>query len=165
MSTNRFGFFIACLLLAAVIVGVDQYTKIVAYDVLLGRKPVVILPFFQFGLALNEGAAFGFLSSAGGWQRNFFVGLAAVFSVVLLFWIWREHQRNTWLTIGLALVLGGAIGNMIDRILAGFVIDFLVFHYETWYFPAFNIADVTITIGAIMLILDTFFSFEKPYPQ
>lgn len=165
MSTYRFGFFITCLLLAAIIVGLDQYTKTVAYNILLGQRPVVILPVFQFGLALNEGAAFGFLSSAGGWQRTFFIALAGVFSVVLLFWIWREHQRNTWLSIGLALVLGGAIGNMIDRIIQGFVIDFLVLHYETWYFPAFNIADVAITIGAIMLILDTFFSFEKPYPQ
>lgn len=157
MSSNRVGFYITCLVLAAAIVTLDQYTKQIAYDVLFGRSGIVILPVFRLDLVFNEGAAFGFLADAGGWQRVFFISLAGIFSLVLIVWIWREHSRNIWLSIGLSMVLGGAIGNLIDRVVAGYVIDFLVFHYERWFFPAFNVADIAITVGAIMLIIDTLF--------
>jgi len=157
LSSNRIGFYLFCLVLAAAIVVLDQYTKQIAYDALFGRNGIVIFSFFRLDLVFNEGAAFGFLGDAGGWQRILFITLAAVFSLVLLVWIWREHSRNIWLRIGLSMVLGGAIGNLIDRVVAGYVIDFLVFHYDSWYFPAFNIADIGITGGAIMLIIDTLF--------
>ncbi|MBX2870287.1 MAG: signal peptidase II [Acidiferrobacterales bacterium] len=157
MSTNRTGFYIFCLFIAALIVVLDQYTKHIAYDALFGRSGIVILPIFRLDLVFNEGAAFGFLGDAGGWQRILFIAIAAIFSIVLLVWIWKEHRKNAWLSVGLAFVLGGAIGNLIDRVAAGYVIDFLVVHYEQWYFPAFNIADIAITVGAIMLIIDTLF--------
>jgi len=143
------------LLFAAVLVVIDQVTKQMAYQHLGGQPSIEILPVFQLGLVLNKGAAFGFLHDAGGWQHYLFVGLAAIFSLVLLVWIWREQERNVWLAIGLGFVLGGAIGNMIDRVSAGYVIDFLIFHYRDWYFPAFNVADIAITVGAMMLILDS----------
>lgn len=143
------------LFLALVVLVMDQYTKMVAYEGLLGQPAVEILPFFSLVLVFNEGAAFGFLSDAGGWQYYLFVGLALVFSLVLLVWIWRECRHHAWLSTALSLVLGGAIGNLLDRVNHGYVVDFLLLHYGGWTFPAFNIADVAITIGAIMLILDT----------
>ena len=145
------------LLLAAGIVVIDQLTKQIAYHSLGGNPSIVVLPVLEFALVLNQGAAFGFLSDAGGWQRIFFIALALIFSVVLLVWIWREMQRNRTLTIGLSLVLGGAIGNLIDRSMLGYVIDFIVLHYKDWYFPAFNVADMAITFGAIILIADSIF--------
>ncbi len=143
------------LTFALLILAADQYTKVLAYGNLLGQPAVEILPVFSLVLVFNEGAAFGFLSDAGGWQHYLFIGLALVFSLVLVVWIWRECERNRWLAVALSLVLGGAIGNLLDRLNNGYVIDFLLLHYGGWTFPAFNIADVAITVGAIMLIIDS----------
>ena len=150
----RYAFFIGAALL---ILALDQYTKVLAYDNLLGQPAVEILPVFSLVLVFNEGAAFGFLHDAGGWQHYLFVGLASVFSLVLIVWIWRECKRNGWLALALSLVLGGAIGNLLDRVNHGYVVDFILLHYSGWTFPAFNIADMAITIGAIMLIIDSLF--------
>lgn len=145
------------LVLAAALVVVDQYTKQIAYQTLLGGPEIIVLPVFKFSLVFNEGAAFGLLGQAGGWQRYLFIALAVGFSLLLLVWIWREQWRNLFLASGLALVLGGALGNLIDRVNTGAVIDFIVLHYQGWYFPAFNVADIAITLGAIVLIFDTLF--------
>ncbi|MEJ2176384.1 MAG: signal peptidase II [Gammaproteobacteria bacterium] len=156
MHRNSLGY-AGYLIVSLVIVVSDQITKQIAYQNLGGGPPIEILPVFKFALVLNQGAAFGILNDAGGWQRLFFIALALVFSLVLLVWIWREIGRSRILSFGLALVLGGAIGNLIDRINAGYVIDFIVLHYQDWYFPAFNIADMAITFGAIILIVDSLF--------
>lgn len=140
---------------ALLILVLDQVTKGLAHDRLLGGLVVDILPVFSLVLVFNKGAAFGFLNDAGGWQNHLFVGLALVFSLVLLVWIRREQERNRWLAIGLSLLLGGAIGNLFDRIMNGYVVDFLLFHYGDWMFPAFNVADVAITMGAVMMIMDS----------
>ena len=160
MRRSVFGY-VGFLLLAAGVVVIDQITKQMAYQALGGSPPIEILPVLKFALVLNQGAAFGFLNDAGGWQRIFFIALALIFSLVLLVWIWREMERNRGLTIGLSLVLGGAVGNLIDRTMLGYVIDFIVLHYQEWYFPAFNIADMAITFGAIILIADSIFLSHK----
>lgn len=149
------------LLLAVIVVIVDQFTKQLAYQNLGGNPAMDILPVFKLVLVLNQGAAFGFLNDAGGWQHYLFISLAVVFSAVLLVWIWRELGRNRWLTFGLSLVLGGALGNLIDRVNAGYVIDFILLHYKDWYFPAFNVADIAITCGAIILIADSLLLSNK----
>jgi signal peptidase II len=155
MKTKSKARYVLLLTLALVIVIVDQITKQLAYEHLGGQSALEVVPVFSLVLVFNEGAAFGFLNDAGGWQHWLFITLAIVFSMVLLVWIWREQGRNGFLAIGLALILGGAIGNVIDRINAGHVIDFLLLHYKDWYFPAFNIADISITFGAIVLIVDS----------
>ena len=160
MHRNLFGY-AGYLLLAAMVVVIDQITKQMAYQSLGGNPSVDVLPVLKFALVLNQGAAFGFLNDAGGWQRFFFIALALLFSIVLLVWIWREMERNRGLTIGLSLVLGGAVGNLIDRSMLGYVIDFIVLHFKGWYFPAFNIADMAITFGAIILIVDSIFLSNK----
>jgi signal peptidase II len=103
----------------------------------------------------NTGAAFSLLAQAGGWQRWFFVGLAGTISVAIIWWLYKLPARgNPWLSIGLAMILGGAVGNGIDRLAQGHVVDFLHFHWQRWYYPAFNVADIAITSGAIMLVID-----------
>jgi signal peptidase II len=103
----------------------------------------------------NEGAAFSLLAQAGGWQRWFFVSLASVIGVAIVWWLYTLPARgHPWLSIGLALILGGAVGNAYDRLMHGHVVDFLHFHWNLAYFPAFNVADIAITTGAIMLIID-----------
>ena len=138
------------------IIVLDQITKSIAYQKLLGVEPVEVFPMLQWALVFNRGAAFGFLNNAGGIQHYFFSGLAIVVSVVILIWLWRICMKNIVLAWGLVLVLAGAIGNLIDRIRYQYVIDFINFHYNDWYFPAFNIADISITMGAFLLILDAF---------
>ena len=142
--------------LAMVLVGLDQWTKQIAYQNLLGQPPIDVLPILQWALVFNSGAAFGFLNQAGGIQHYFLVGLAMVVSMVLLVWLWRSFTHNRLLSLGLVMVLAGAIGNLIDRVVYRYVIDFIYFHYQDWYFPAFNIADSAITLGAICLIADSF---------
>ena len=151
--------FTGYLFVAGVVVILDQFSKQVAYATLPGQPAVEILPFFHLVLVFNRGAAFGMLAEAGGWQHYFFTTLAMAVSIALVIWLWRTHQhtprRNALLSWGLALVLGGALGNLIDRLSHQFVIDFILLHYGNWQFPAFNIADSAITLGALALILDS----------
>lgn len=147
------------LWLSAFTVVLDQLTKTIAEAELLLHRAVAIFPGFNFTLMYNKGAAFSFLSEAGGWQRIFFVVLSTVISIFLLFWlrqITRDEQQknNQLLQVAIAFILGGAIGNLIDRAMTGEVVDFIQIYYSTYYFPAFNIADSAITLGAGLLILD-----------
>lgn len=147
--------------LAALVIIIDQITKYAASSMLLMHEPVAILPFFNFTLMHNPGAAFSFLADQGGWQRWFFAVLALVVSVVLAVWLRRLQAHEKWLALALSLVLGGAVGNLIDRIYHGYVVDFIDVYYNAWHWPAFNIADSAITVGAVMLVIDTFRGKEK----
>lgn len=145
---------IGWLILSILIIGLDQWTKGLANTQLEYGIPVAILPVFDLTLRYNPGAAFSFLSDAGGWQRWFFTAIAAVVSVVLVVWLSRLRNDQKLLACGLALILGGAVGNLWDRLALGYVIDFISVHYQQKYFPAFNIADSAITVGAGLMILD-----------
>ncbi len=149
----RYIFFITATL---VIIAIDQVTKQMAYQHLFDKPPVDVLPVLQWALVFNRGAAFGFLSDAGGIQHYLFSGLAMLISVILLVWIWRVCTENVLLAVALMLLLSGAVGNLIDRLTYQFVIDFINLHYGGWYFPAFNVADMAITFGACALIADSF---------
>lgn len=146
--------------LAAVIVILDQVSKQWISATLNYGEPVVFTSFFNFTLLHNPGAAFSFLSEAGGWQRWFFTVVAVVISVILVVWISRIAHRR-YEALALALILGGALGNVYDRVLLGYVVDFVVVHYQNYYWPAFNIADAAITVGAGVLIFDMLFSKDK----
>ncbi len=150
-------------LLAVIVIAADLITKAMAESLLSYGRPWVITPFFNFTLSYNPGAAFSFLAGQGGWQRWFFSIIATVVSVVLIGWIARiTPDRDKRLeALALTLILGGALGNLHDRILYGQVVDFIVFHYQHYYFPAFNIADSAICVGAGLLILDTFTGNSK----
>ena len=141
------------LILAVIIILADQFTKtlILGYYKLGDSTPVT--SFFNIVRVHNSGAAFSFLAGAGGWQRWFFTGIGAIATIFIL-WMLRSHHAQKLFAFALACILGGAIGNVIDRLLHGYVVDFLDFYYGAWHFPAFNIADSAITIGAISLILD-----------
>jgi signal peptidase II len=151
----------------------DQITKQIALDKLVFEgNSVNVLPVFSWTLAYNPGAAFSFLSDAGGWQRYFFTGLASVMSVFFVVWLLRMPKTLKVLPASIALILGGAVGNLIDRLTTqlvnyrgeqvhGVVIDFLHVHYQTWNFPVFNLADCAITLGTILLLIDTFFLEKK----
>ena len=141
------------LIVAAVVVALDQLTKAIAAAYLI-RGSVEIAPFFRLTLVHNSGAAFGFLNDAGGWQNMFFVGVAVLACGVIVFMIRRLSARDVWLGVALSLVLGGAVGNLIDRLLYGYVIDFVDIYYRSWHWPAFNVADSAISIGAVILVLD-----------
>ena len=117
-----------------------------------------MFPCFNWTLLYNQGAAFSFLSDAGGWQRWFFIILSSAISVFIFFWIKKTDSNNKILLAALSLILGGALGNLIDRSLYGYVIDFIQVYYDVYYWPAFNIADSAITLGAGLLILDMFTS-------
>lgn len=149
------------LWLSTLVVILDQITKQMAEQLLTLHKALAVLPSFNLTLMYNEGAAFSFLSQAGGWQRWFFIALSSVISIALVIWLQQlqktpvEQDKNI-LSAGIALILGGAIGNLIDRILFGHVIDFIQVYYADFYWPAFNIADSAISIGAGLLILDMF---------
>ena len=144
-------------ILAAVVIGLDQYTKALASAELQYRVPVEITAWFDLMLAHNTGAAFSFLASAGGWQRWFLAGVALVVSVVVGVWLTRLKRSEQLLGIALGLVLGGGLGNLIDRVSLGYVVDFISWHYNDWYWPAFNIADSAICVGAVLLVWDSFF--------
>lgn len=145
------------LLLAGLSIVLDQYTKYVASSHLTYAEPVPVLPFLNWTLLHNYGAAFSFLSDAGGWQRYFFSILAALVSIAFTVWLVRMPRKLKLLPLAIALILGGALGNLIDRVSLGYVVDFIHFYYQNYHFPAFNIADSSITLGTILLIIDTFF--------
>jgi signal peptidase II len=143
------------LWLTSLIVILDQITKSWISQTLTLYESVAIFSFFNFTLVHNTGAAFSFLAEAGGWQRWLLTGLALIVSVIIVVWLSRlKTVEHRWLAIALALVLGGAIGNLIDRIIYGYVIDFLDLYYKMWHWPAFNVADSAISIGAVMLLMD-----------
>lgn len=142
------------LWLSVVVIVLDQFTKALATDHLLMHDPVPVLPLFNLTLMHNTGAAFSFLSQAGGWQRWFFVAIAIIVSGALTAWLRQLQRHQAWLAMALALVLGGALGNVWDRIMLGYVVDFIDLYYGDWHWPAFNIADSAITIGAVMLLID-----------
>jgi signal peptidase II len=145
------------LWLTLVVIVLDQWTKYLVVMHFEEFESVTVWPLLDFMRLHNEGAAFSFLSEASGWQRWVFTALGIGVSIAILAWLRRLPSRGQHvLAAGLALVVGGALGNVIDRVLRGHVVDFIRVHYETWYFPAFNVADSAITVGAALLILDQF---------
>ncbi|VAW76304.1 Lipoprotein signal peptidase [hydrothermal vent metagenome] len=144
--------------LALLIVVLDQITKFLADNLLTYGEPVAILPFFNLTLLYNPGAAFSFLSDASGWQRWFFVVISTAATVFLILWLRRLKSGHLLLAIALSLVLGGAVGNLIDRLWLGHVVDFIQLYYRGYYWPAFNIADSAISVGAALLIWDSLFT-------
>jgi signal peptidase II len=146
----------AWLWLSLFVIVFDQATKFLVTRFLELYERVEVLPVLDFTLLHNTGAAFSILADASGWQRSFFVVLGIVVSLALIVWLWRLPRGEKFLPLALALIVGGAIGNVIDRIAHGYVIDFIHAHWGGAYFPAFNIADSAITIGAALMILDAF---------
>lgn len=143
------------LWLTVTIIVVDQFSKQLAVNVLELHEAVPLLPSLNLMLAYNTGAAFSFLSSASGWQRWFFVCLAVAVSVALMFWLRRLTTGHQLQACALALILGGALGNVWDRLTYGYVIDFIDVYYKNWHWPVFNVADSAISVGAVLLIIDT----------
>ena len=146
------------LWLSGLVLVLDQASKWIMTSWLSLYETVAVMPFFNLTMAHNTGAAFSFLAQAGGWQRWFFAAVAAVVSVVLLVWLKRLTATAKLEAVSISLILGGAIGNLVDRISLGYVVDFLDFYnyYGSYHFPAFNIADSAICIGAVLLIIDSF---------
>lgn len=150
------------LWLSLLVIALDQLTKQWILNTLQLYERIDILPILDITHLRNEGAAFSLLAQASGWQRWFFISIAIGVSVAILVWLRRLPARGqTLLAIGLCLVLGGALGNVIDRVLYGSVVDFVYFNYERWYFPAFNVADSAITLGAGLLILDSVLEMRR----
>lgn len=141
--------------LALALVLLDQYTKGLASTHLEYGRPQEVFSWFSLTLAHNTGAAFSFLDGAGGWQRYFFTTVATVVSGVLVVWLFVMRRGQRLLALALALILSGAVGNLWDRVTLGYVVDFISVHYEQYYFPAFNVADSAITVGAACMILDS----------
>jgi signal peptidase II len=156
-AAGRFGR-LSWLWLSLLVLVIDQASKFYFEDRLEMFQQIVVIPdLFSWTLAYNTGAAFSFLADSSGWQRWLFALIAIVVSVVLVVWLKRLGRNETWLAVALALVLGGALGNLYDRIALGHVIDFILVHWQNrWQFPAFNVADSAITVGAVMLALDMF---------
>jgi signal peptidase II len=141
--------------IAVIVVLLDQVSKITMSRLLVFGQSEMITPYFNLVMVYNQGAAFSFLANSGGWQRWFFSGLALVVSLVLI-WMLHKNASQRLFCWALTLILGGAVGNLIDRLLYGHVIDFLDFHIGTLHWPAFNVADSAITVGAALFVLDEF---------
>lgn len=153
------------LWLSALVIGLDQFSKYLAETHLAFQTPQALLPGLNLTLMYNTGAAFSFLSDAGGWQRWLFTGLAIAASAALVVWLHRLPATQRTLAIALAAILGGALGNVIDRIRLGHVIDFIDVYYRGWHWPAFNIADSAITLGVVVLIVDGVFGGRRKTDQ
>jgi len=149
------------LWLSAVVVALDQYSKVLVDSALELHQSIAIIPSFAIRKIYNSGAAFSFLSNASGWQRWFFIALALLVVGVLVVWLYRLQKNQLRLALALSLVLGGAIGNLVDRVLYGYVIDFIDVYYASWHWPTFNLADSAITAGAALLLLDAFTGNKK----
>ncbi|HQR10882.1 MAG TPA: signal peptidase II [Casimicrobiaceae bacterium] len=153
-TSNRNADWWKWLLLAAAVIFADRLSKMLVVNSFLRGEELPVTSFMSFVLAYNSGAAFSFLAGQPGWQRWFFTAVAIVASVFLVYMIKRGGDRIQ--SAGFALILGGALGNLWDRIAIGKVVDFLLFHYAGWSWPAFNVADSAITVGAALLIIDSF---------
>ena len=149
------------LWLSLLVVVLDQASKQIAEAQLTPHQAVNLLPYFDWYLTYNTGAAFSFLADAGGWQRWLFTAIAIIMSVLIVQWVRKLPAEDTLAAISLSLILGGAIGNLIDRIYLGHVIDYIQIWLGAYPFPAFNIADAAISVGAVLLILSSFTGFGK----
>jgi signal peptidase II len=147
--------------LALLVIVLDQYTKGLASGELQYGQPVSVFSWFNLTLQHNSGAAFSFLSDAGGWQRYFFTIIASVISLGLLIWLYLIPRGQYLLALSLGLILGGALGNLWDRVELGYVVDFISVHYQGRYFPAFNIADSAISVGAVLMLLESFMGGKR----
>jgi len=143
-------------------IGLDQLSKhaIEQHLPMNGIQP--LLPVLELTRLHNPGAAFSFLAGASGWQRWFFTGLACLVSAALVVWLARLERRANVVACGIALIIAGALGNVIDRVRFGYVVDFILVHWHNAYFPAFNVADSSITVGAALLLIDAFFTGRQP---
>ena len=146
------------LWLSLLVVVLDQLSKYWIVASFQEYEVLTIWPVFNLTLVYNTGAAFSFLSDAGGWQRWFFIVVGVLVSLVMVVWLARLEPRERLTAYGLAFVVGGAVGNLIDRILLGKVVDFLQWHWQDWYWPSFNLADSAITLGVVLLLLDGLFA-------
>jgi signal peptidase II len=144
------------LWLSLLIVILDQATKWLAEGLLLPFQPVPLMPLLNLTLMYNEGAAFSFLANAGGWQRWLFAGFALIMTLALTLWLLRLDKGERATAAALSLVIGGAIGNLIDRVQTGRVVDFIDFYVGTWHWPAFNVADSAISLGIVFLLVTSF---------
>ena len=152
-------------MLSFTVIIIDQITKYFAVEKLALHEVKSIYEGFNLILIYNEGAAFSFLSDAGGWQRWFLIGVSCIVCVFIVVWMYQSISKSKCLLAGLSLILGGALGNLWDRLSLGYVVDFIEVYYEDLYWPAFNIADSAITIGAILLILDIFLKEPSKTPS
>lgn len=143
------------LIIAAVVVLADQLSKQIAEALLMPYRPETIMPMLNMTLSYNRGAAFSLLADQGGWQRWLFTGLAFAVSGYLLWWLRTLRAGERLTAWGLALILGGALGNVIDRLVYGHVVDFIDVHYGGWHWPAFNVADSAITVGVVLVLVAT----------
>jgi len=159
MTSNKMAFF--WLLMSTVVIALDLWTKGLATESLTLYRPVEVNGWLNMTLAHNYGAAFSFLSDAGGWQRWLFTGLASVVTLVLIIWLVRLPLEEKFTGAALGLIIGGAIGNLVDRIRLGYVVDFIDVYYKTSHWPAFNLADSAITGGVILLLIDGLFLSNK----
>jgi len=145
------------LWISVVVVVLDQLSKFWMLASFEEYEVLTVWPVFNLTLVFNTGAAFSFLSDAGGWQRWFFVAIGVVVSAVMVVWLGKLQPRERLTAYGLAFVIGGAIGNLIDRVWLGKVVDFLQWHWQDWYWPSFNLADSAITLGVVLLLIDGLF--------
>ncbi|WP_148715570.1 signal peptidase II [Chitinolyticbacter meiyuanensis] len=153
------------IIASLLVIVLDQVSKHVIEALFVyGEQHAVIPGFFNLTLAYNPGAAFSFLADAGGWQRHFFTALALAVSAWIVYML-KKHHMETRLSLALSLIMGGAIGNVIDRLLFGHVIDFIQVYYRDWYYPAFNLADSAICIGAALMVWDSFKSGKQAAKQ
>lgn len=153
------------LWLALAVFVLDIATKQIAEALLSYGKPVYLLPVLDFTLLYNRGAAFSFLANESGWQRWFFTAISLGVSAVLVAWLKKLPRTQIWLPVALTLILGGALGNLFDRLVYGHVIDFISVHWQQSYFPAFNLADSAITVGAIMMAIDVVLEGKREAKQ
>ena len=144
------------LWVSALVLVLDQASKLAIDATMQLYESIPLLPYFNLTYAHNTGAAFSFLAQAGGWQRWLFAGLALVMSGVIGVWLYRLKSHETLMAISLSLILGGAVGNLIDRVAYGYVIDFLDVYYQNWHWPAFNVADSAICVGVGLMLLESF---------
>ncbi|MCH9698505.1 MAG: signal peptidase II [Gammaproteobacteria bacterium] len=149
------------ILIATIVVILDQFSKWLIRAMLDLYEAIPVFPGLQINYVQNLGAAFSFLSSAGGWQRWFFIALSLLASIAIVIWIYRLPTQRKLEALGLSLVLGGAVGNLVDRVWLGYVVDFIDVYYQSWHWPVFNIADSAITVGVMILIVDILF-YQRP---
>jgi len=147
-------FLLRYAVLGILLVMLDVFSKDAVERSLADGSSIDLLPFLQLVLVYNRGAAFGFLGEASGWQLPFFAAVGAIVSIVIVIRLARAAATQKWFEVALVLILAGAVGNLIDRIRGGYVVDFIELYYGVWRFPAFNVADMVIFLGALMLILE-----------